>query len=194
MPAKLKTGANETVLLIPVIEIDAVPHLLGSTTIAPYTAPTSAILNKYIDILDNNDTGWGAGGNVTCALRDDMTLGMTDSDTDDDRSLCSTSATGAFTFFNFEAEFNIFRDASVTEATSVYNMAKDLIQAPDIPYIIAHRIGYSHTTDAAPGQEWDFYYVWTDNPVPVYSDGGNQLITQTFVSKNIINIGYELAA
>lgn len=193
MVAKLKVGNNEAVILIPAMEINGVPNLIGTTAV-PYTAPTAAVINRYLNVLDNNDTNWGAGGNVTCALRDDMTLGGTDSDTDDDRTLCSTSASGAFTFYNFDAEFNIFRDANPTEATSVFNMARDLVQAPDVPYIIAHRIGYPHTTAAAVGQEWDFYYVWTDNPVPVYDDGGNQLVSQTFVPKNILNIGYELAA
>jgi hypothetical protein len=188
--SKLLPG-HETVILVPATEVNGVPQLLGATMV-PYTAPTSAILNKYIPITSNGVAGSGSGGNVSCALSDDLNLGLSDSDTSDERTICSTGQSQALTFYNFDAEFRIFRDIDTTDNTSEFNLAVDLTRAADIPYIIAHRIGYPQTALAAPGQEWDFYYAWTNNPVPDYADGENQAIAQTFISKSIVNVGYTL--
>lgn len=185
---------NETVLLIPAIEKDGVPYLVypgGQESIA---APTSALLNHYIGILTNGSAGWGHGGNISCALRDDSVLRLDDSDTDSDRTICSIGQSETPTFYNFTNELNIFRDEDVDSTTSVFVMSYDLIRAPDIKYVAAHRIGRRNTENTAAGETWDFYYSWTDNPVPIYDDGGNQLVTATLVPKSIVNINYELAA
>ena len=176
---------NETVLVIPVVEVNGVPNLVGDTLV-PYDAPTVAVLTMWHAITVNGDTGSGAGGNLSGALKDDLTLGLTDSDTDPDRTINSKGQSEALTFFNFDSEFTIFRDASLSATDSRFNMASDLVRAPDVPYMIAHRIGYDETVVPAIGQEWDFYYSWTDNPVPVYADGGNQAVTQTLVPKNVV--------
>lgn len=193
MTSKLLVGDQETILLIPAIEIDGVPWMVGDTLV-DYSAPTAALLNKYLPIVNEGITGWGAGGNVTCSLRDDFTLGSTDPEIDDSRTVCSKGASGEIKRYNFEAEFTIFRDASLTSTSSEFNMTNNLVRAADIPYFIAYRVGYDHTTAAATTQEWDFYYVHTDNPVPVYADDDWQMTTQTFVPKGVLNVGYEVAA
>lgn len=189
---KLLPG-HETVVLIPAIEVNGVPHLVGDTLV-PLNLPTSAVINEWLTVTSNGSTGSGAGGNISCALRDDLTLGLTDSDSDSDRTICSVGQSEELTFYNFDAEFNIFRNENPTDATSQFVMASDLVRAPDIPYIIAHRIGYESDELAAEDQEWDFYYAWTDNPVDAYSDGGNLIRTQTMVPKNLVNIAHILTA
>jgi hypothetical protein len=188
---KLLPG-NETVLLVPAVEVNGVPHLIGDTLV-PIEAPTSAVLNEWIVVTVPSHANAGAGGNVSCAIRDDMNLGLTDSDTDSDRTICSVGQSEDPTFYNFDAELTGFVDADV-DGDGVYNLFRDLTRAPDIPYVISHRIGYGQTVAAASGQEWDFYYAWTDNPVIGYGDGNNQTTTQNFVPKNIVNVGYELTA
>jgi hypothetical protein len=168
---------NETVLLTPAVEVNGVPHLIGDTLV-PYNAPTIAVLNTC---------------NISCAVRDDMNLGLTDSDTDSDRTICSTGQTEEPTFYNFDAELTGFVDEDLT-GDGVYNLFRDLTRAPDIPYIIVHRIGKAPDAAFAIGDEVDLYYAWTDNPVMGYGDGNNQTITQNFVPKNLVNVGYELAA
>jgi hypothetical protein len=190
---KLLVGDKTTLLLIPAIEIDSVPAMVGATLV-DYAAPTVALLNRYIPIVSNSITNFGAGGNVTCAIQDDYTLGTTDPEVDDTRNVCSKGASGEIKRYNFEAEFNFFRDLSLTDNTSEFNMARDLTRAPDIPYFIAERIGYDHMAEAEVGQEWSFYYVHTDNPVPGYDDDGWQMVTQSFVPKGVLNANYEVTA
>ncbi len=191
MVDKLLPG-NETVLLVPAVEVNGLPHLIGDTLV-PIDAPTSAVLNIWQAVQKPSDAGSGAGGNVSCALKDDLNLALTDSDTDSDRTICSVGQSEEFTFYNFDAELTGFVDEDIV-GDGVYNLFRDLTRAPDVPYIIVHRIGFSAATAFAAGHEIDAYYAWTDNPVPNYSDGANQTITQTFVPKNLVNISYELVA
>jgi hypothetical protein len=185
---------NETVLLVPAIETAGIPYLVGGAGTAPISLPTTAILNYWQAVTSNGSANFGAGGNVSCALKDDMKLSLTDSSTDKDRTICSVGLAEALTFFNFVADITVFRDQSLNDTTSLFNMTSDLVRAPDIPYVIVHRIGKPSTAVFAVGDEIDLYYAWTDNPVPVHADGGNQQVKQTFIPKNIVNISYVLAA
>lgn len=191
---KLLAGDKETVLLIPATEINGVPWLYGSTLKAPMSAPTTAILNYWIAVQNNSSANFGAGGNITGALKDDMKLGLADSSTDKDRTINSLGNAEALTFFNFNSDMTIFRNSDPLDLTSTFNLAEDLIRAPDLPYVIAHRVGKQFQTVSVVGDEWDFYYAWTDNPIPGYTDGGNQQVKQAFIPKNLVNISYILAA
>jgi hypothetical protein len=191
---KLLVGDKDTILLIPAIEILGVPQMVGPTTLVDYATPTNAVINRYLSITSPGSANAGQGGNITCAVSEDFTLGATDPEIDDSRTVCSKGASGEIKRYNFEAELTIFRDLSLTDSTSVFNLARDLTRAPDIPYFIAHRVGYSSVTASAVGHEWDFYYVYTDNPVPVYEDDDWQQSTLTFVPKGILNVGYGVAS
>lgn len=189
MTDKLLPG-NETIVLIPATEINGVPQLIGDT-IVPLDVPTSAVINKWLHNVSTS--GLANGGNVSCAVKDDAKLEQTTSDTDKDRTICSVGQSETPTFYNFDAQLNGFRDLD-QDATGLFNLFRDLVRAPDIPYVLAHRIGYKSTVDAAVGQDWSFYYAWTDNPIPGYADGANQTIGQTFVAKNLVNIRHTLTA
>lgn len=192
--SKLLPG-NETVLVVPVIEIQGVPFLAGPVIggLVPFTAPTTTLLNYWANIVNEGVTGFGAGGNVSYALRNDLKLNLDASNTDKDRDLTATGDAEILTYFKFSASFTQFRDQSLT-ALGTFNMAKNLFRAPDVPFAIIHRVSKSNTAPFAIGDEIDMYYAWTDNPVPGYTDGGNQFISQSFVTKNIVNMAYDLAA
>lgn len=196
MPQKLLIGDKDTVLLIPAFELAGVPQFtLPSTQAAiPITAPTVALLNYWINIRTPATSGSSWGGNVTCAIIDDMNLAMTDSDTDDTRTLCSVGQSQDLTYYNYDAEMNFLRDVNPADTASEFNLPLQLVNAPDLAYIIAHRVGYSRTDAAATGQEWHFYYVWTDHAVPAFGDGDNQGFGETFIPKGIINFKYVLAS
>jgi hypothetical protein len=196
MAQKLLVGDKDTVLLIPAFEVNGVPRMALPSTAAsiPIDAPTVALMNYYIGATAPEDAGAHWGGNVTCAIIDDMNLALTDSATDDTRTLCSVGQSSDLTFYNYDAVMNFLRDINPLDATSEFNLALNLTAAPDIPYVIAHRIGYSRTTAAAVGQEWHLYYAWTDHAIPASGDGDNLAIGETFVSKGLINFKHELAA
>lgn len=192
MPDKLLPG-NETVLLTPAIEVLGIPNFVTATGLVPFNLPTSALLNIWQGVFNNGSTGSGAGGNISCAVKDDMKLDLADSKTDGDRTLCSVGDSQILTSYAFDAEINIFRDEDQA-ANGVFNMTEDLVLAPDVPYLIVHRIGKPSTTPFAAGQEVDVYYVWTDVSIPGYSDGGNQTVNQKFIPKNVVRIAYVLPA
>lgn len=183
-------AANETVVLIPAYELNGIPQLIGDTT-APMSAPTSAIINKW---LNNYSTATlSSGGNISKAIKDDLKLSQTASDTDKDRAITSFGKAEAPTTYNFQAQFNAFADVDPT-AQGFFNLFRDLTFDADIPYVIAQRLGYAYNVAAAAGQEWSFFYAWTDYPIWAYADDTNLAIGETFVPKNLINVRYTLAA
>lgn len=190
MAQKLLIGDKDTVLLIPAFELNGVPQMCFPTTPnpVPFTAPTVALLNYYIGINTPSDAGSSWGGNVTCAIIDDWNLAMTDSDTDDTRTLCSVGQSQDLTFYNYDAVMNFLRDIDPLDATSEFNLPSNLTAAPDIAYVIAHRIGYSRTAPTSAGEEWNLYYVWTDHNIPAAADGENQAVGQTFIKKGIVSL------
>jgi len=194
MADKLLSQDTNTVLLVPAIEIAGVPQLIGASGVAPIDAPTTAILNVWQAITSRAASGSGAGGNITAAIKDDMKLSPTDSDTDGDRVINAVGQAAAPTIKHFQAVLNLLRDLDPTDAASVFNLAKDLVRAADIPYIIVHRVGKAASEPFAVGDEINLYYAWTDNAVPGYTDGGNQTLGETFVPKNVRNNAYTLAA
>jgi len=196
MAQKMLVGDKDTVLLIPAFEINGVPQMAYPTvpTPIPVDAPTVALLNYYIGVVNPDDVGSHWGGNITCSIIDDWNLALTDSATDDTRTLCSVGQSQDLTFYNYDGVMNFLRDIDPSDGASEFNLPLNLLNGPDIPYVIAHRKGYSRTVAAALGQEWHFYYFWTDHPIPAASDGANLAIGETFIPKGIINFKHEMAA
>lgn len=142
--------------------------LRGNVTIVAYypeafadrDAPTAAELAF--------DTGLGF--DVSCAVNDDFTANMTDSDTDDSQSVCDVGIVETPTFANYEVSLDGFNDEDVN-AAGVYNLFRDKFKAKNIPYIIGVRIGVKQGTVPVAGDIWSFYYVKTDNPADLDGDG-----------------------
>lgn len=195
MAQKMLVGDKDTILLIPAFEIDGVPHMVSPDVSTPQsiTSPTAALMNSFINTLVPSDANAHWGGNITCAVIDDWNVNMTDSATDDVRTVCSVGDSQDLTFYNYEAVMNYLRDMDRKDDSSEFNLPANLTSAPDLPYVIAHRIGYSRLDPAAAGQEWHLYYVWTDHSIPSATDGSNQAIGQTFVPKGIVHIKVKLA-
>ena len=196
MPQKLLVGDKDTVLLIPAFEINGIPQMaLPSTgTALPITAPTTALLNYFISATTPAAAAARWGGNITCAIIDDWKLELKDSSTKVIKTLCSIGNSAELTYYNYDAQINVLRDIDPFDATSEFNLPINLMNAPDVSYIMAHRIGYSRTAAAAIGQEWLFYYVWTDHAIPNVADGDYQFIGESFVTKGLINFKFILAA
>lgn len=180
--------ANRTVLLIPVVDGATEPLLVGATgTTCPFSAPTAAVLTSWIGVVTTSATGAGNGGNISCALLDDLQLGLADSDTDDELTICSIGNESVPTFYNVDATLTILRDASMAD-TGVFNLATQLLVAPDIRYAILDRLGSSSTTAITAGDIVSLYEVRTDNPVDVKEDRGNLKLTQTPISTGLVNV------
>lgn len=194
MPDRL-INETETVLLVPAYEVLGVPNAIIPDGLTPFDALTTTVLNYYASVNSPGSTNAGAGGNVSCAIiTNGFDLGLGDSKTDNDLTLCDPGNAVDLTDLTFTAKMTGFRDANRADTTSQFNLWDYLTFAPDVPYLIVHRIGYASDVAFAVGHEIDVYYVNTDNPVPENADGAKEKITETFISKSSTTIGYVLAA
>ena len=194
MPDRL-INETDTVLLIPAHEMLGIPNAVTPTGLTPFDALTAAILNRYAPVINTAHANAGAGGNVSCAIvSDGFTLNLTDSEEDDERTLCDPGNSVDLTDLNFDADMTGFRDETPGNADSVFEVWRRLTFAPDVPYLLVHRVGYSSDVPFAAGQEISVYYAFTDLPVDVHADGAKQKIQQVFVPKSEAAINYTIAA
>ena len=194
--AGLKTiPGYETIVLTPARVVNGEPHVITATGLVPASTVTAAALNVYQAIYKPSDPFGSAGGNISCAVLDDLNLGLDGSDTDSTKTVCSKGNTESPTFYNFTAELNVLRDEDLV-GNGLFNLARDLTRAPDVEYLIIHRVkGGKDSTEAfAVGDEIDIYYAHTDNPVPIFGDGEFQGLSLGLIPKGWVNTGYEIAA
>ncbi len=131
--------------------------------------------------------------NISCAIADDYTLNMAESDTDDSRSICDIGSVATPTFYNYEASLDGFRDAD-PDADGLYNLFRDLFRAADVPYILVKRIGGVNTKPFEVGDTVSMYGVNTDYPVDVVEDGSPIMFGARFKSTGDLNVNYTVTA
>lgn len=155
-------------------------------------APTAAELNDIFAYGTNEDA---MVFDISCAILDDYTLNMTDSDTDDSISICDIGNVSTPTFQNYEASLDFFRDRSVTD-NGVFNLAFDLFKGPDRPFWLIKRIGYANNPRAAfaVGQDISMYGVNTDYPIDMVEDNTMLQFGGRFKPNGDLNINYTIAA
>lgn len=126
------------------------------------------------DVLDINDitaTELDAGLNFSCAVVRGYTLNPTDSDTDDSASICDSGNVENRLYDNYEGEFTMFRDADVTDTTSVFNEAFEYFKEPDKRFYVVRRVGKRNTESAVAGDELEAFLFTNDHIRSV--DGGD---------------------
>jgi len=170
MPSKLLRGNTKIVA----VEYDA---------IANPAAPTSTELNSATMAND-----------ISCAVLDDYTLNITDSDTDDTMTVCDIGNVSTRTFTNYEAELTGLKDAVLTDNSSVYNTFFRLFNSPDVRYWLVKRIGPAQATAFAAGQVVSLYGVLTDYPTNIAEDGSMLSMTANFKPTGAVNANYTLLA
>lgn len=135
--------------------------------VADWTKPTPAELNKLFTFDATNVDNMVF--NISCAVEDGYTLGLTDPSTTSKRSVCDVSEVQTPTYDNYEASFDLFRDEDQT-AKGLYNMARELFLGPDIVFIMIERIGKSNSAPFAAGDVISAYRFRTDYPLDVVED------------------------
>lgn len=153
-------------------------------------APTSAELNDLFVYTSNED---GMVFDISCAILDDYTLNMAESDTDDSLSICDVGNVESPTFQNYEGSLDMFRDKSVTD-NGVFNLAWDLFKGADRPFWLIKRIGPDRQDAFAAGQTISMYEFNTDFPVDIVEDNANIQFGARFKPTGNLNINYDLVA
>lgn len=187
--------ANRKVLAVPTVDIDGVRYIVGADgSIAPFSAPTTAVLNSWVGIVGTSTAASHHGGNISCALLDDLSLGTGESDTDDELTICSLGNESSPTFKNLEATLTALRDANRAETASVFNLFTHLFNGSDVEYVLVDAVGRRSDQNFQVGDRVHLYGVRTDNPVDVKEDRGNTKIQQVPTSTGAILQNYALAA
>jgi hypothetical protein len=186
--------ANRTVLMVPIVDINGVPTLVGAdNSLAPFTAPTAALLETWRTISSLGTVAAAHGGNPSGAILDDMDLGLAASDTDTQLVLTSVGNEVTPTFKNVDATLTALRDKNKAD-TGVYNFATGLFVGPDVRFAIVDRIGVTAGTAFAVGQAVSLFEVSTDYPIDQKADRGNLAIQQQPAANGNVNPNYSLAA
>lgn len=129
--------------------------------------------------------------NISCAIEDDYTLGMTASDTSDARTICDVGEVSTPTFKNAEASLDGFRDEDM-DANGVFNLFFDLFKSDGCPFYLVKRVGYSNTTPAAAGQDVTIVEVTTDNPEDIVGDQEWLMLGARFKVAGVVEENVEL--
>lgn len=152
--------------------------------------PTAAELNDLFAYGTNED---GMVFDISCAIVDNYTLNMADSDTDDTMTICDIGNVSTPTFQNYEASLDFLRDRSVTD-NGVFNMAFDLFKGAGRPFYLIKRIGHLQSTAFAVGQIISMYGVETDHPVDLVDDNALLQFGGRFKPTGNLNINYTIAS
>lgn len=154
-------------------------------------APTSTELNKLF-VFGTAESNMVF--NISSAIVDDgFTANVTDSDTDDTRTITDVGQVSNPTFTKYEVSFDCLRDQSVT-ANGVFNLAFDLFKGLDRPFYVYTRIGQTQTTAAAANDDWSIFGVRTDNPLDLVDDGGLIKFGARFKNTGDVQPNYRLVA
>lgn len=137
----------------------------------PNTTLWALDADDVVDIFNITATELDAGLNFSCAVVRGYTLNPTDSDTDDSASICDSGNVENRLYDNYEGELTMFRDADITDATSVFNEAFEYFKEPDKRFYIVRRIGKRNTAAAVAGDELEAFLFTNDHLRSV--DGGD---------------------
>lgn len=154
-------------------------------------APTAAELNAQF-VYTTAETNMVF--NISCAITDDgFTANVTDSDTDDTRTICDIGQVQNPTFTQYEVSLDGLRDLSVTD-NGVFNLFFDLFKSADRPFWIITRIGKANNAAfLADGSDViKMFGVNTDNPNDLIEDGGLIKFGARFKNTGDVNINYRV--
>ena len=181
--------ANRTIMQVPLYELDNELVIVGPDgSTAPFLSPTAAILDAWRQVLTTTATGAGQGGNVSCAILDDVTLGLSESETDTELTICSVGNESEPTFVSVDAQITGFRDKNKAD-TGVNNLFTQLNNGIDTRYGWIDRIGQKSTDAFIDGHIISAYDALNDVPLDVMEDRGNIKLQQNPVpSGNVLTL------
>lgn len=154
-------------------------------------APTAAELNDQFE-FDTNEAGMVF--NISCAIVDGTdTANRTESDTNDERTICDEAGVENPTFAQYEVSLDAFRDEDVDDE-GVFNLFFDLFKGVDRPFYIYKRLGKPNTSPFAIGDDVHIFGVNTDLPNDLAEDGAMLKFGARFKNTGEVETNYRLVA
>lgn len=155
-----------------------------------WAEPTTAELNDFFKFGTNEA---GLVYDISCAIVDGYTLGMTDPNTDNTRTICDVSNVETPTDDTYEGSFDVLRDESLTDP-GVFNMARMLLAGADLRYWVIERVGVPQGTPFEVGQVISMYEFTTDWPIDLISDNTPLQISSQLKATGNLHTNYILEA
>jgi hypothetical protein len=112
-----------------------------------------------------------AGTNISAAVVTGFTLGATDSDTDDSKTITDEGNVLTPTWGNYEGNLSFFRDAT-GDAPTIFTTAYNLFKSGRVEGWLVSRHGYKSTVAAAAGHIVSVYRFFSDLPQDIEGEGG----------------------
>lgn len=188
-----------TILLVPIVDINGVPNLIGGTmalpTLTPFATPTTAVLNTWASKYTTAAVDSQHGGNISAATLDGLKLGLGASATDNGLVVTSIGNEQTATFPKVNSSLDFYRDLDPF-AAGVFNLAWYLVARPDARFAIIDRVqgGKKNTAAFAIGDVISAYDVTTDHAIDSIGDKKFTSFSQAFVQSGDPLTNYTLAA
>lgn len=125
--------------------------------VANYLSPTAAEVT--------------AGTNLSAAIVTGYTLGATDSDTDDSKTIVDEGNVQTPTFGNYEASLSFYRDG-IGDTPTIFSTAYNLFKTGRVEGWLVSRHGYKATVAATAAQLVSIFRVYSDFGQDIEGDGG----------------------
>jgi hypothetical protein len=112
-----------------------------------------------------------AGTNISGAIVTGYTLGATDSDTDDSKTIIDEGNVVTPTFGNYEANISFFREG-VGDTATIFTTAYNLFKSGRVEGWLVSRHGYKSTVAPAATQLVSIFRVYSDFAQDIEGEGG----------------------
>ena len=155
--------------------------------------PTAAELNNQF-VYGTNEGAMVF--NISCAILDDgFAASITDSETDDSRTICDIGQVQNPTFTQYEVSLDAFRDKTVTD-NGVFNQFFDLFNGVDNPGWIITRIGKPNNAPFLTNGSDDIkmFGLTTDYPNDLVEDNSMVRIGARFKNTGEVQTNYRVVS
>ena len=164
----------------------------GYTKIVAYYPEAFANANAPTSTELNSAT---YGFDISCAVTDDYTLNLKDSDTDNTQSVCDIMSIENPTFYNYEASLDGFADLDQsTASTGTYNKFRDLFSDGGNLFILVKRIGQPQAAVFDTSSIISAFLVKTDNPADIDAAGAPMGFGARFKPQGWVLSEYKVAS
>lgn len=134
------------------------------------------------------------GINLSAAIVTGYTLGATDSETDDSKTIVDEGNVTTYTFDNYEGSLSFFR-SDLVAVTPVFNTAYELFKVPRAEGYLVQRLGKKATAPIAVGDEVSVFRFIADSPTDDEGDGGAPIqFTVPFLPQGNMHLNVEVTA
>ena len=131
---------------------------------------------------------------ISCAVEDSYKLNLTGSSVDSTQSVCDIAKVDTPLFFEYDANFSLFRNKPGTTDMPIYDVALSLFDAVDMPYYLVKRVDKAQGSTVAAGDILSAFGVTTDYGIDNSADKTMLLYDATFKPTGGVNTNFTVLA